>query len=163
MGPGDDVAYRNPTPTVDVVVLLAGEPERIVLIRRRNPPEGWALPGGFVDEGERVEDAARREAMEETQLEVTLTALLGVYSDPARDPRQHTMSVVYCATTDAGAVPVAGDDAAEVLELPVSRLRDEVLSASPPALDGLPIAFDHAVILADWLRLHTTGERPAIR
>ena len=73
------------------------------------------------------------------------------------------MSVVYCATTDAGAVPVAGDDAAEVLELPVSRLRDEVLSASPPALDGLPIAFDHAVILADWLRLHTTGERPAIR
>ena len=123
---------------------------------------GWALPGGFVDEGERVETAARREALEETGLSVTLTDLLGVYSDPSRDPRQHTMSVVFCATTEEGAAPVAGDDAAEVVELLVDQLRDEVLTASPPALNGVPIVFDHAQILTDWLRLHTTGQRPPL-
>ena len=158
----DNVTYRNPTPTVDVVVLLAGDPARILLIRRSNPPAGWALPGGFVDEGERVESAARREALEETGLSVTLTDLLGVYSDPARDPRQHTMSVVFCATTADDAVPVAGDDAAQVIALSVERLANEVLTSSPPAIDGVPIAFDHALILEDWLALHTSGRRPAL-
>lgn len=161
--PGDGMTYRNPTPTVDVVVLLSGKPERILLIRRQNPPEGWALPGGFVDEGECVEDAARREALEETGLQVSLTDLLGVYSDPARDPRQHTLSVVFCARAEAGARPAAGDDAAEVMELSVTRLRDEVLAHQPPSLEGLPIAFDHAEILRDWLQLHAHGTRPALR
>jgi len=163
LGPGEDVEYRNPTPTVDVVILLHDAPQRVVLIRRRNPPEGWALPGGFIDEGEQVEDAARREALEETGLEVTLTDLLGVYSDPARDPRLHTISAVYCARTQAGAVAIAGDDAADVALVPIDQLRDEVLAASPPTYMGLPIAFDHAVILRDWLQLHTHGERPSLR
>ena len=105
---------------------------------------------------------ARREALEETGLSVTLTDLLGVYSDPSRDPRQHTMSVVFCATTPDDAVPVAGDDAAEVIALSVERLANDVLSCNPPAIDGVPIAFDHAQILEDWLALHTTGRRPAL-
>lgn len=127
--------YRNPVPTVDVVVY---EPERgIVLVRRTNPPLGWALPGGFVDYGETVEHAAVREMKEETGLDVELTGLLGVYSAPDRDPRQHTMSVVFCgAALDADAL-AAGDDAAEAVFFP---------------LDALPrnIAFDHAVIIADF-------------
>lgn len=90
--------YSNPTPTVDVVILVpdgADGEDGIVLVERLNPPHGWALPGGFVDEGETCEAAAIREMREETGLDVVLTGLLGVYSDPRRDPRQHTMSVVY--------------------------------------------------------------------
>ncbi len=155
--------YRNPTPTVDVIIQLQSDDCHVLLIRRHNPPEGWALPGGFIDEGELVEDAARREALEETGLEVDLTDLLGVYSDPARDPRQHTMSVVYCARTRAGATPTAGDDAAEVAWISVDQLREEVLTATPPAYNGLPIAFDHAVILRDWLGFYTHGTRPSLR
>ena len=87
----------TPALTVDVVIELTDRPDRpIVLIERRNPPAGHALPGGFVDVGETVEAAAVREAREETGLEVTLTRLLGVYSDPARDPRGHTVSIVPC-------------------------------------------------------------------
>lgn len=105
--------YRNPVPTVDVIIELVdgGDGPPIVFIERRNPPRGWALPGGFVDYGETVEQAAVREAAEETSLAVELVHLLGVYSDPARDPRQHTLSVVFVgrargcrrpATTPAG-------------------------------------------------------------
>lgn len=127
----------TPALTVDLVIELADRPGRpIVLIERRNPPAGHALPGGFVDVGETVEAAAVREAREETGLEVTLTRLLGVYSDPARDPRGHTVSIVYVG--QARGEPAAGDDAARVVVV------DPEL---PPAL-----AFDHARILADYLK-----------
>src|SRR5512138_4033927 len=100
--------HRNPSPTVDVVILLPGD--RVVLIERRNPPPGWALPGGFVDVGETIEAAAVREAKEETGLAVRLEELLYVYSDPRRDPRKHTLSAVFIA--GASGEPVGGDDAA---------------------------------------------------
>ncbi|MBP6514354.1 MAG: NUDIX hydrolase [Steroidobacteraceae bacterium] len=132
----------TPLLTVDVVIELADRPCRpIVLIERRNPPPGFALPGGFVDLGETVEAAAMREAREETGLEVRLLRLLGVYSDPARDPRGHTASVVYVA--EATGEAVAGDDAGAI------RIVD---AASPPAL-----AFDHARILRDYVSTRGTG------
>ena len=100
--------YRNPFPTVDIIIEIEGG---IVLIKRRNPPPGWAIPGGYVDYGETVEEAAVREAKEETGLDVRLTHLLGVYSDPGRDPRHHSISTVYVAV--ATGTPVADDDAAD--------------------------------------------------
>jgi len=138
---GEIVVYRNPAPTVDVVINVAPDGSGqggVVLIERRNPPHGWALPGGFIDYGETCEHAAVREMREETGLDVELTGLLGVYSDPARDPRHHTMSVVYTGRArDMGAL-AAGDDAARARVFP---------------LDGLPeLAFDHAAILADFRR-----------
>jgi 8-oxo-dGTP diphosphatase len=136
------VEYRNPKPTVDIIICIDG---LVVLIRRKNAPLGWALPGGFVDEGERVEDAAIREAREETLLDVTLDRLFYVYSDPARDDRQHTLSVVFTAT--AQGQPVGADDAQE------ARLF---------ALDALPtpLAFDHAAILADYGSFIASGKLP---
>jgi len=136
--------FRNPLPTVDVVIF---EPRRgIVLVERKNPPAGWALPGGFVDYGETVEAAAVREAREETGLVVTLTGLLGVYSDPARDPRQHTLSVVYTAQAPGGSSPQGGDDAVRAQFFPLELL--------PEAL-----AFDHARIIADFkARLDRAGQ-----
>jgi len=131
-----------PVPTVDVII-EAGD--RIVLIHRKHPPPGWAIPGGFIDAGERAQDAAVREAMEETGLRVTLTGLLGVYSDPARDPRRHTISTVYIGKAEG--TPSGGDDAAE------ARLFSERDLPSP-------LAFDHARILADYFRFKKTGERP---
>lgn len=133
---------KGPAATVDVIIEVG---DRIVLIRRRNPPEGWAIPGGFVDYGEAAEDAAVREAAEETGLAVTLTALLGVYSDPARDPRRHTISAVYVG--QARGTPTGRDDAAE------ARLFGE---ADLPT----PLAFDHARILADYFSYKKTGKRP---
>ena len=128
--------YHTPSPTVDAVI---HDPALgVVLVKRKNPPHGWALPGGFVDYGERVEDAAVREAKEETGLEVTLTGLLGVYSDPARDPRMHTISTVFTAVARNPEEVAGGDDAAEAKFFP---------------LDALPrdIAFDHASILDDFV------------
>lgn len=131
--------YRNPLPTVDVIIHVPGvSGGGVVLVERANPPHGWALPGGFVDYGESCEAAAVREAREETGLDVTLTHLSGVYSDPERDPRHHTLSVVYaCQAADLNLLQ-AGDDAAAVRIWP---------------LDALPeLAFDHARILADYGR-----------
>ncbi len=136
---------RTPEVSVDLVIELIDRPGRpVVLVRRGHPPPGHALPGGFVDIGETVEHAARREAREETGLEVTLGDLLGVYSDPARDPRGHTVTIVYVAT--ASGEPVAGDDAADIL------VTDP--EAAPP------LAFDHGRILGDYLaRRRAAGRR----
>ncbi len=125
--------YANPVPTVDTIIELDG---RIVLIERKNPPLGLAIPGGFVDYGETVEEAAVREAREETGLEVSLKFLVGVYSDPARDARMHTISTVFAA--GAQGTPEAGDDAAAV------RLVD-------PEYIGRSLCFDHEQIIRDYL------------
>ena len=119
---------------------------RIVLIERKNFPEGWAIPGGFVDFGETVEQAAMREAKEEISLEVELRALLGVYSRPDRDPRGQTITAVYVAR--ATGTPVAADDAKNC------ALVDP---RNPPS----PLAFDHAEILRDYVHFLDTGEYPA--
>ncbi|MBN9683878.1 MULTISPECIES: NUDIX domain-containing protein [unclassified Corallococcus] len=134
--------YRNPKPTVDCIIELSGE--RIVLIRRANPPVGWALPGGFVDEGEPLDKAAIREAKEETGLDVTLEEQFFSYSDPKRDPRLHTISTVFIAK--ATGEPVGADDAAE---------------AKTFAMDALPqdLCFDHGTILSDYLTYKRTGKR----
>lgn len=138
---------RPETPPVatDIIIRASGDPYRIVLIRRANPPAGWALPGGFVDPGETVEAAARREAREETGLEVSLVTLLGAYSRPDRDPRGQTVSLVYVA--EAGGEPQGGDDAAEAV---LTDPRD------PPR----PLAFDHAEILHDYLEFCRSGRVP---
>lgn len=124
--------YRNPLPTVDIIIEVGQD---IALIRRKNPPYGWALPGGFVDYGESLEQAAVREAKEETNLDVKLLSQLGAYSDPARDPRQHTLSVVFIA--EAMGTPEADDDAAEVRLFQRSNLPEH-------------LAFDHGKILQDY-------------
>lgn len=125
--------FRNPVPTVDIIIETAGG---IVLIERRNPPLGWALPGGFVDYGESYEQAAVREAKEETGLDVSLIEQFHTYSDPTRDPRQHTASTVFIAK--AKGEPEAGDDAA----------RANIFFED----DLPPLVFDHARILADYFR-----------
>lgn len=138
-----DGQWRNPTPTVDVIIEWQ---QGVILIERRNPPHGWALPGGFVDEGETVEAAAIREAMEETSVEVELIDTLGVYSDPRRDPRKHTMSVVFVARVVKGQ-PKAADDA--------TNLKVFALHALPEAL-----CFDHGMMLKDYAAWKSTGQRP---
>ena len=129
----DAKTYRNPVPTVDLIIELEGG--GIVLIERKNEPRGWALPGGFVDYGETVEAAAVREAKEETSLDVTLVRQFHVYSDPRRDPRRHTLTVVFLAR--ASGTPRADDDAAGI---------GVFTRATIPAA----LCFDHAEILEDY-------------
>jgi len=133
--------HRHPAPTVDVVIQLPGD--RLVLVERRYPPQGWALPGGFVDEGEPLEAAALREAREETGLDVDLVEQLFSYSDPRRDTRHHTISTVFLGRAEG--VPRGGDDA--------SRAEAFAWDALPP------LVFDHAEILADARRYLLTGCR----
>ncbi|SHJ38021.1 8-oxo-dGTP diphosphatase [Malonomonas rubra DSM 5091] len=124
-------AYRNPFPTVDIIIRQEG---KIVLIKRKNEPFGWALPGGFVDYGESFEQAAVREAKEETALTLKNLQQFRAYSDPARDPRQHNISLVF--TADGEGLLCGGDDAAQ---------------AQLFSLNDLPkLCFDHAEILEDY-------------
>ena len=125
--------YRNPLPTVDIIIEL--ENQGFVLIKRANRPYGWALPGGFVDYGESLEEAARREAREETSLDVEIMGQLGAYSAPDRDPRHHTISVVFLAK--ARGKPRAADDAKEIGVFTKDNLPS-------------PLAFDHGKILEDY-------------
>ncbi len=124
--------HRVPRIAVDIIIEIGGG--RIVLIRRRNPPPGWALPGGFLEYGESLEQAAVREAKEETGLDVELVRQLHTYSDPHRDPRGHTVGTVFIARAEG--VPQAGDDAGDVQVCSLSALP--------------PLAFDHAQILQDY-------------
>ena len=136
--------HRSPLPTVDAIVVRAG---RVLLVRRKYPPPGWALPGGFVDVGETLEQAVCRETLEETGLRVTKLRQLHTYSDPKRDPRQHTVGTIF--EVEAEGEPIAGDDAAECRFFP--------LDALPPDL-----AFDHPQILADFrARRYPGGFEPA--
>ncbi|MDD5730649.1 MAG: NUDIX hydrolase [Candidatus Omnitrophica bacterium] len=112
--------------------------ESIVIIKRSNPPFGWALPGGFVDYGESLEEAVRREAKEETGLILKNLQQFHTYSDPGRDPRFHTIGTVFSAS--AGGVPRAGDDAAGVRIVKLSEI---------PELD---FAFDHKKIITDYIK-----------
>lgn len=136
---------KTPLLTVDIIIEV--EDRGIVLIERKNPPPGWALPGGFVDYGEMLESAAIREAKEETCLAVELIEQLHAYSDPKRDPRHHTVSTVFIAR--ASGVPKGADDAGR------AELFTETTLPSP-------IAFDHPRILKDYFRYKKTGKRPAL-
>jgi ADP-ribose pyrophosphatase YjhB (NUDIX family) len=127
--------YRNPIPTVDIIIEI--ESKGIVLIKRRNPPYGWAIPGGFVDYGESLEGAAVREAEEETNLNVNLIKQFHTYSDPRRDPRHHSISTVYIAKGKGR--PKAKDDALEIGIFNEAGLPDH-------------IAFDHRLILSDYFK-----------
>lgn len=132
--------YPRPMLTVDTVALTLEETPSILLIQRGNPPFAgtWALPGGFVDEGETVAEAAPRELEEETGLRVGPLEMLGVYDTPGRDPRGWTVSVVYFARIPARVEVKGGDDASDARWF---------------AVDELPeLAFDHAVIVADALK-----------
>ncbi len=127
-------SYKNPIPTVDIIIEIKGG---IVLIKRKNPPFGWALPGGFVDYGESLEDAAIREAKEETSLDIKLIRQFHTYSDPERDKRFHTISTVYIAKAEGE--PKAADDAKEIGIFTKENLPS-------------PIAFDHSKILKDYFK-----------
>ena len=142
------MSYRNPAPTVDIIIELVDRPHRpIVLIERHNPPLGWAIPGGFVDYGESVEVAAQREAQEETGLQVELIEQFLVYSDPNRDRRQHTLSIVFLAT--ARGEPNAGDDAKSVGIFEFWSVPGN-------------LCFDHDRILRDYWHYRHYGIRPRL-
>lgn len=135
--------YANPTPTTDVIIY--DSKKGIVIIERKNEPHGFALPGGFIDAGETVEQAAMREMREETNLDVKLEGLLGVYSKPDRDPRQHTMSVVFVGKAQDPDKLHAGDDAGQAAYYPLDKLPS-------------PFAFDHEKIIADF-KEYLAGKR----
>ena len=135
--------FRNPLLTVDIIIELTRG--GIVLIERKNPPHGWALPGGFVDYGESIEAAAVREAKEETSLDVVLTEQFYTYSDPARDARHHTVSTVFIASADG--MPKGADDAKVASQFEENNL-------------PTPLVFDHARIVHDYFEYKKTGQRP---
>ncbi len=127
----DVTSYKNPAPTADIVAFRDGH---VLLILRKHPPQGWALPGGFVDYGETAESAAIRELREETNLEAGPLTLVGVYSDPSRDPRKHTLGVAFKSNVYGDLK--AGDDALEAHWFPLNDLPHD-------------IAFDHRKIIQD--------------
>lgn len=130
--------YRNPSLTADIFIF--DEAQNFILIKRKNEPykDYWALPGGFVDYGESVEDAARREALEETSIKVELKELVGVYSDPDRDPRRHTVSIAYTAKGNMDDMK-AEDDACDI----------DIFTRED--LKKINLAFDHEKIIDDCL------------
>ena len=134
------------TPRCTVDAIIHADDDRVLLIERKNPPHGWALPGGFVDPGEDLTTAVRRETEEETGLALSDLFQFATYSAPNRDPRGHTISTVYAGRPEGTAA--ADTDAASVAWFPLEDL---------PAM-----AFDHATILADFGRFLETGERPAL-
>lgn len=139
----------TPLLAADCIIELIDLPERpFVLIERKYPPLGWAIPGGFVDVGETLEHAAIREAKEETCLDVKLITLLGLYSNPARDPRNHTVTAVYVA--EAHGQPEAADDAKNVALFTFKTL---------PEL----LAFDHALVIADYQTYRNSGQVAPLR
>ena len=133
---------RNPIPTVDIIIELKNQ--GIVLIQRKNPPYGWAIPGGFVDYGETLEHTAIREALEETSLRISLKCQLHSYSDPKRDKRFHTIATVFIA--EASGIPQAGDDAKEIGVFVEGNLPEQ-------------LAFDHKIILEDYFQWKRKGWR----
>lgn len=142
------MTYRNPTPTVDIIIEMIDRPHRpIILIERQNPPYGWAFPGGFLDYGEAAETAAIREAAEETTLAIQLIEQFQVYSDPQRDPRQHTLSIVFIAS--ATGEPKAADDA-------------NSLKIFQPWEQPEQLCFDHSKIWQDYWRYRHYGIRPRL-
>jgi len=139
----------TPLIAADALIELTDQVGRpIVLIERKNPPYGWAIPGGFVDIGETVETTAVREALEEVSLQVTLQGLLGIYSSPQRDPRGHTVTAIYIA--EATGIPVAADDAKNVGIFTLDQLPS-------------PLAFDHELVLEDYRRYRDSGEVAPLR
>jgi 8-oxo-dGTP diphosphatase len=142
------MTHRNPSPTVDIIIELIDRPHRpIVLIERKHPPLGWAIPGGFLDYGESAETGACREAREETGLVIELVEQFQVYSDPNRDPRKHTLSIVFLATGQGE--PQADDDA-------------KSLEVFEPWRIPKNLCFDHDRILQDYLRYRHYGLRPRL-
>lgn len=142
------MAHRNPAPTVDIIIELIDRPDRpIVLIERKHEPFGWAIPGGFVDYGETVETAAIREAEEETGLKVQLVEQFHLYSDPTRDPRQHTISLVFIATATGS--PAAADDAKDVGVFELWQVPTN-------------LCFDHDQVLRDYRRYRDYGFKPLL-
>ena len=136
--------YRNPIPTVDIIIEMIEDNryKGIVLIFRKNTPKEWAIPGGFVDYGESLEEAALREAKEETGLEVKNLKQFKAYSAPERDPRMHTISNVFIAQAEG--IPTAGDDAEKIKIFKQSNLTEK-------------IAFDHREILNDYFMSKESG------
>lgn len=139
--------YKNPYPTVDIIIELLDFDNKIVLIERKNEPRGIAIPGGFVDYGESIENAAIREAKEETNLDIVLIKQFKTYSDPKRDPRFHTISTVFIASAKGS--PIAGDDAK---------------TCKIYSLDILPqnLVFDHSKILNDYKTYKEKGQEPKL-
>lgn len=142
------MTFRNPVPTVDIIIELIDQPNRpIILIERKNSPYGWALPGGFVDYGETVEKAACREAKEEVSLAIKLIEQFQVYSDPNRDSRQHTLSIVFIAT--ATGKPQAADDAKTIGIFDLWEIPKD-------------LCFDHDKILQDYQTYRYYKLRPSL-
>ena len=135
---------RNPVPTIDIILSENSNSDKILIIKRKKDPfkDYFSLPGGFVNEGEKVEDAVRREAEEELLVKVEPIDILGVYSDPNRDPRGHIMSITFICKIISGELK-AGDDVAELKWVGIN------------SLENIKLAFDHSKILSDyktWLK-----------